>query len=114
MMMLMRQLMTPMVEEEEDNYEIDDLGKANTERKNGDTDDANADNEEVVDMKNGDSDNADIDFPNYEDVDGSYDDITKANDTGTDTVEDTDSDIYDADYNVAGDAECLYHQGYQC
>ena len=38
-------------------------------------------------------------------MDGSYDDITKANDTGTDTVEDTDSDIYDADYNVAGDAD---------
>ena len=35
-MMPMLRLMTPMVEEEEYNYDIDDLGKANTERKYGD------------------------------------------------------------------------------
>ena len=29
MMMPIRRLMTPMVEEEEDNYDIDDLGKSN-------------------------------------------------------------------------------------
>ena len=58
--------MTPMAEEEEDNYDIDDLGRSNNERRDGDPDDANADNAEAVDMKDGDSDDADMDGPNYD------------------------------------------------
>ena len=67
--MPMRRLMTPMEEEEENNYDIDELGKSNTERKYGDPDGANADNAEAVDKKYGDIDDADMDRPNSRDVD---------------------------------------------
>ena len=69
MMMPIRRLITLMAEEDEDNYDIDDHGKANIERKDGYPDYANADNAEAVDKKYGDIDDADMDRPNSRDVD---------------------------------------------
>ena len=103
--MPMRRLMTPMEEEEENNYDIDELGKSNTERKYGDPDGANADNAEAVYMKDGDSGDADTDGPNSDNVNGSDDDITKTNDSGADNLEASDSYISDADSNAADDAD---------
>ena len=57
-MIPMRRLMNPVEQEEEYNCDIDDLGKSNTESKDGDTDEANSDNAEAVDMNDGDSDDA--------------------------------------------------------
>ena len=44
-----------------------------------------------------------MDNPNYDNVDGYNDDITKANDTGTYNVEAADTDIDDDDSNAADD-----------
>ena len=100
-MMTMRRMVTPMSEEYEDNYDIDDLVKANAERKYGDPDDANDDNSEAVDMKDADKDDVDMDGPNSDDTDGSDDNITKASDAnGSNAADDADADNADANHNA--------------
>ena len=63
MMMTMWRLMNLMAEEEEDSYDTDELGRENTERKDGDTDVTNSDNAEAVDMKDADSDDEGTEGP---------------------------------------------------